>query len=288
VTNLAVQTEEAVRQVVDNPWTQRLARLGYAVQGLLYGAIGLLAVQAALGVRRAPEDAEGVMALIGRQPYGQILLVVVAIGLAALALWGFARIVYDPFANERTVPRNMLRLGFLLSGLSYTALVFTTLRVLLGLRLVAPGATTPERAAGNLLTTPWGPWLIGLLGLVVLIFGGVELVRAGRYNFQRELQRYRLSPEQARWACRLGRCGTAARGLVIALVGLFLLQAAVFVNPEDVKGIDGALLALARQPYGPWLLALVALGLMAFGGYSLLGAIWFRLRQAEASAAERR
>ena len=292
MTNLAVQTEQAVRQVVDNPWTERLARLGYAVQGLLYGAIGLLAVQAALGVRRAPEDAEGVMALIGRQPYGQVLLVVVAIGLAALALWGFARIVYDPLANERTVPRNMLRLGFLLSGLSYTTLVFTTLRVLLGLRIVPPGVglTTPERAAGDLLTTPWGPWLIGLLGLVVLIVGGVELVRAGRYNFQKELQRYRLSPDQARWACRLGRCGTAARGLVIVLVGLFLLQAAVFVNPEDVKGIDGALLALARQPYGPWLLALVALGLMAFGGYSLLGAIWFRLRQAEAeaNAAERK
>lgn len=286
MTDLVVETKQAVRQVVDNPWAERLARLGYAVQGLLYGAIGLLAVQAALGVRRAPEDAEGVMALIGRQPYGQWLLVIVAIGLAALALWGFARIVYDPLAAEATMPRTMLRLGFLLSGLSYTALVFTTLRVLLGLRLLSPGSglASPERAAANSLATPWGPWLIGLAGLVALILGGVELVRAGRHNFQKDLKRYALTSDQARWACRLGRCGTASRGLVIALVGIFLLQAAVFVNPEDVKGIDGALLALARQPYGPWLLGLIALGLMAFGAYSLLGSLWFRMRRAEAAA----
>ncbi len=272
--------------MVDNPWAERLARQGYAVQGLLYGAIGLLAVQAALGVRHAPEDAEGVMALIGRQPYGQVLLVVVAIGLAALALWGFARIVYDPFAAEATVPRTMLRLGFLLSGLSYAALVFTTLRVLLGLRILPTGTGlgSPETTADNTLATPWGPWLIGLAGLVAIIIGCVELVRAGRHNFQKELKRYTLTDDQARWACRLGRCGTAARGIVIALVGIVLLQAAAVVNPEDVKGIDGALLALARQPYGPWLLALVALGLMAFGGYSLLGALWFRLRRPEAEA----
>jgi hypothetical protein len=285
---LGAQTEQAVQRVVDNPWVARLARLGYGVQGLLYGAVGLLAIEVALGVRRAPEDVTGVIALIGRQPYGDVLLVVIAIGLAALALWGFARIVYDPFSHEATVPRNMLRAGFLFSGLTYTALVFTTLRVLVGLRLLAPTgelAPSPQRAAGDLLTTPWGPWLVGLAGLVVMILGGVELVRAGRYDFQKELKRYALSDRQALWATRLGRWGTAARGLVVALVGLFLIQAAIFVEPQEVRGLDGALLALARRPFGPWLLGSVALGLMAFGAYSLLGAWWFRLRQAEGQPA---
>ncbi len=283
-TDIVVQTEAAVRQVVDNPWVERLARLGFAVQGLLYGAIGLLAVEAALGVRAAPEDAEGVIALIGRQPFGKALLIVVAVGLAALALWGFARIVYDPLDDERRVPRIMLRTGYLISGLAYTALVFTTLRVLLGLRLVQQlGAQPiePRQAAAGLLATPWGPWLIGLLGLVALIYGGVELYRAWRFDFGRQLKRYALTPTQTQWACRLGRCGTAARGIVITLIGVFLLQAALTASPEEVRGLDGALLALARQPYGPWLLALVALGLMAFGAYSLLGALWFRLRHAE-------
>jgi hypothetical protein len=283
--DLAVQTQQAVRQVVDNPWVARLARLGYAVQGLLYGAVGLLAVEVALGVRHAPEDVTGVIAVIGRQPFGDMLLIIIAIGLAALALWGFARIVYDPFAHEATVPRTMLRAGFLISGLAYTGLVLATLRVLVGLRLLgSPGAVapSPQRAAGDLLTTPWGPWLVGLAGLVVVIVGVVELVRAWRHDFQKELKRFALSEAQTRWACRLGRCGSAARGLVTMLVGAFLIQAAVFVSPQEVRGFDGALLALARRPFGPWLLGAVAVGLMAYGAYSVLGAWWFRLRQAEA------
>ena len=72
-TEIVAQTEEAVRQVVENPWLERLARLGYAVRGLLYAAIGLLSVEVALGVRHAPEDAEGVIALIGRQSSGPVL-----------------------------------------------------------------------------------------------------------------------------------------------------------------------------------------------------------------------
>jgi hypothetical protein len=287
-TEIVAQTEEAVRQVVENPWLERLARLGYAVRGLLYAAIGLLSVEVAMGVRHAPEDAEGVIALIGRQSYGPVLLIVIAIGLAALALWGFARIIYDPLDGERNVPRNMLRVGYFVSGLTYSILVFTTLRVLLGLRLVdlqGQPVPEPERAAAGLLSTPWGPWLIGLVGLVALIYGAVELFRAVRSDFERQLKRYALSPHQTRWACRLGRCGTAARGLVIALVGLFLVRAALSISPENIRGIDGALLALARQPYGPWLLAVVALGLMAFGAYSLLSALWFRLRQAGAESA---
>ena len=266
----------------------RLTRLGYAVQGLLYGAIGLLAVEVALGVRRAPEDVAGVIALIGRQPFGQPLLIIIAIGLAALAMWGFSRIVYDPFAHEASVPRPLLRMGFLTSGLTYTGLVLTTVRVLTGLRLLTTSSDltpTPEETATGLLATPWGPSLVGLAGLVVLIMGVAELIRAGRHDFGRDLKRYQLTDNQTRWACRLGRCGTAARGVVVVLVGLFLLQAAILVSPEDVKGLDGALLALAQRPYGPWMLGLVALGLMAFGGYSLIGALWFRLRRTEDTAA---
>jgi hypothetical protein len=166
--------------------------------------------------------------------------------------------------------------------------VLTTVRVLSGLRLLTGSsamAPSPEETATGLLATPWGPSLVGLAGLVVLIVGIAELVRAGRHDFGKDLKRYELTPRQTEWACRLGRCGTAARGVVVVLVGLFLLQAAILVSPEDVKGLDGALLALAQRPYGPWLLGAVALGLMAFGGYSLLGALWFRLRQAEANTA---
>jgi hypothetical protein len=63
------------------------------------------------------------------------------------------------------------------------------------------------------------------------------------------------------------------------MVGVFLALSAYQANPGKAVGIDGALLALTRQPYGIWLLYAVALGLIAFGIYSLTGAIWFRLKR---------
>ena len=62
-------------------------------------------------------------------------------------------------------------------------------------------------------------------------------------------------------------------------MGIFLIQAARLSDPQKARGIDGALLELARQPYGWLLLAIVAAGLIAFGAYSILGAFWFRFKK---------
>src|SRR5206468_4510614 len=86
-----------------------------------------------------------------------------------------------------------------------------------------------------------------------------------------------MSDGEVKMAVRAGRFGHAARGVVFSLLGLFLVQAALHVDPKQAKGLDGALLALAQQPYGPWLLGIVALGLASFGVYSLLSARWIRV-----------
>jgi hypothetical protein len=45
------------------------------------------------------------------------------------------------------------------------------------------------------------------------------------------------------------------------------------------EGIDGVLASLLRQPYGMWLLGIVALGLIVFGIYSALSGIWLRFKR---------
>jgi hypothetical protein len=276
---LVEQTTAAAQEIVENPWVQRLARLGLAVRGLIYGAIGLLAGQVALGARGAPEDYAGLMALIAAQPLGRPLLTVVAAGLAGLAVWGFSRVLYDPLEATAGGRGRIQRFGYFISGASYAALLLTTLRTLSGLRAAEGAATDPEAVAATLLTVPWGVWLVAAAGVAALTGGAVELYRAIQKDFEEVLQIERLRPHHVRWACRLGRWGTAARGVAIALVGVFLVQAALWVDPSQVKGMDEALLVLAREPDGPWLLLLMAAGLIAFGVYSLLGVWWFRLKR---------
>jgi len=88
-----------------------------------------------------------------------------------------------------------------------------------------------------------------------------------------------LSSNQRKWIDRLGRFGTAARGVVFTLVGMFLFLAAFHHDPSHAKGIDGVLTALLHQPYGAWLLGVVALGLVAFGIYSAMSGLWLRLKR---------
>ena len=98
-------------------------------------------------------------------------------------------------------------------------------------------------------------------------------------DFDQQFKPYALTADQRRIAKQIGRYGTMARGVVFALVGFFITLAAWEANASHAAGIDGALDYLERQPYGIWLLAIVALGLIAFGLYSFMSAAWFRLKR---------
>ena len=80
-------------------------------------------------------------------------------------------------------------------------------------------------------------------------------------------------------ATQLGRFGTATRGLVFGLIGALLCLAAYQSNPNQPIGYDAVLRKILSQPYGIWLLGIVAVGLIAFGVYSMLSAAWFRLKR---------
>jgi hypothetical protein len=72
----------------------------------------------------------------------------------------------------------------------------------------------------------------------------------------------------------LGMIGTIARGLVFALAGALVIDAAVTHQASQAGGIDKALLTLRNQPFGEVLLMVAALGLVVFGIYGLCEARW--------------
>jgi hypothetical protein len=117
----------------------------------------------------------------------------------------------------------------------------------------------------RLLSQPFGQWLVGLIGAFIIGFGFYQLYRAYKAKFRKEMKLREMSPTEETWATRIGRFGEAARGIVFAIIGFFLLQAARQSDPNQARGLDGALQALAQQPHGPWLLGIVALGLVAYG-----------------------
>jgi hypothetical protein len=113
-----------------------------------------------------------------------------------------------------------------------------------------------------------GKALVVVIGLVLIGAGLYLGYQAWRERFRRDMDLGRLSPRTRKTVEWLGRAGGVARGVVFITAGIFLVVAAVEAKPQQAKGIDSSLRALTATPAGPWLLALVAIGLVMFGLFS--------------------
>lgn len=270
------QAEQAARRAVANPWVERLARLGFVAKGLVYITIGALATQAALGSGGATTDSRGAIATLGQQPFGRVLLGVLAVGLLGHALWRFVEAAVDPEGSGTDAKGLARRIGYAGIGVAYVGLALTAVQLMRGSGDAGGDATVDWTA--RLMGQPFGRWLVGLIGLGVIGVGLYQLYQAYSAKFKQKLKLGEMSHTQQEWMIRSGRFGHAARGVVFGIIGGFLVQAALQYDPQKAQGLDGALQALAaRQPFGSWLLGSVAVGLVAYGLYTLISARYRRI-----------
>jgi hypothetical protein len=270
------QTERAAR--VAQPWIERWGRVGYAAHGVVYALIGILALQAALGIGGDVTDAEGALARIIAAPFGRFVLGAVALGLVGYATWRFVQAAFDP-ENKGTDPKGLAaRASYAVSGVIHLGLAWFALRLLLGTGAESGGGdqAAQERIAW-LLGFPVGPWLVAAVGATVIAVGGVQLYKAYRADFRDDLETREMSGPQQRWALRAARLGALARGVVFGIIGGFLVVAAIQGEPGQARGLGGALATIADEPAGPWLLGIVATGLLAYGCFELVQARFGRL-----------
>jgi len=257
---------------------EALTRLGYGVRGLIYITIGLLAVQVALGKGGALASPQGAITTMGKQPAGMILLWVVLAGIIAYALWGVVRAVFDPLGKGHDTKGLFARLGFLVSAFGYAIMVWPTYGYITGKSQTASGSQT-QKFIASIMAMPLGRWAIGILGLAVLIGGLYQIYLGFKDGFDRQFRTYAMTVKEVKLATDVGRFGISARGVVFALVGVLIALAAYRANPSQPIGMDTALTTLLHQPYGIWMLGIIAVGLIAFGFYSILCALWLRLRR---------
>lgn len=273
IKHVKTRAERTARETAASPAVEMLARLGYVARGVVYALIGLLSLQLALSHRGQVTDQTGAVAYLSAQPFGKLIVILLAVGLIGYALWGFVRALFDPL-HRGSDPRGLLeRAGFVVSGVSYGALALVAL--FYGIGVGSASAGKPQDMSAQLLSKPFGVWLVGALGLFWI--GGAigQAYMAYKADFMKDLGG--MSAQERTAMERLGRFGYAARAVVFALIGWFLIQSALTANPNQAVGLDGALWKLTNQPNGMVLLSIVALGLLAFGIFSMLCARWIRI-----------
>jgi len=253
-------------------WLVPLGRAGYATAGIVYLIVGALAAQAALGTGGDTTGTGGALGHIVDAPFGRVLLGIVAIGLAGYAIWRVLQALLDT-EHKGDKPKGLFaRAGFGVAAVVYAGLALSAAGMALG-RSTTPDqeGQTQDRTAW-LMSQPFGPWLVTLVGLLVISAGVAQFVQAYRASFAQKLREGEMSQKERQLVNLAGRLGYIARGVVFGLTGVFLVVAGVQARPDQARGLGGVLATLADQPFGPWLLGLVAVGLAAYGAYMLIAA----------------
>jgi len=238
-------------------WAELAGRAGLVARGVVYLMVAVLAAQVATGNRGGERaDQRGALTELADKPFGTASLVILSIGFGCYALWRVFRAVVGEELEE---PKLHQRLGDLGKAALYLALLGSSLALLQGGDATDPGQTWSAR----LMTREWGRWVVGAVGAAIALSGAWFVRRGLTERFRKHLER------QRGWAVQLGVIGHVARGLAFALIGLFVVRAAVRFDPSAPVGLDAALRELAARPAGPALLLATAAGLAAFGLYSL-------------------
>jgi len=251
-----------------------LSRAGFVARGLIYGLIGLFAFEVAVSDTGKLTNQQGVLRTVADQPLGGFLLVLLSIGLGGYAVWRLVRAAlgHGPEGTDSTLER----LGGVGSGLVYGGLCVAAIGILMGSSSAGP-SSKPDHTTAGVFDWPAGRWLVGLAGIVFLGVAAYQLVKGVRRTFLEELETGQMSDGTKAWITWIGTIGHVARAIVFALVGWFLLRAAYEFDAKETVGLDGALTKIVQAAYGPWLLGLVAAGLISFGVYSLSEARYRRI-----------
>ena len=262
---VANSARRSARRVATSRPLEILFRIGFVGYGLLHLAVAWLAVQLALGRPAGENSQSGAFQTLVRQPFGRFLLILVTVGLAAMAIWQLLLAAVGHVAERH---RNLERLASLGRTIIYAALAWTSYKIVVG----APtsSAQQQQRATAGVLAHPFGQFLVAVAGLAILALGVGLAIYGAKRMFERRLMTYRMNEATRQSARRLGQFGYIAKGVAFAIVGLLLADAALSNNPAKSRGLDTALRTLIAQPFGQWLLILVAVGFAAFGIYCFL------------------
>ena len=270
---LEAEARHATRKV--SPWIVRLGRAGLVAKGVVYLVIGALALQAAMGSGGAITDREGALRTVLRQPLGAIMLGLLCAGLLAYMVWRVVQALTNPEREPQEMKGYFKRAFRLGSGIVYGALGLAAGRLLIGTQT---DDRQPSDWTAMVMRQPFGKWLVVAAGVGIAAYGLVRLYKAWKGELKKQLVLDRYATRAREWLIGIGRVGQAARGVVFVIIGGYAVLAGWHTNPREAKGISEALRVIERAPYGPYLLAAVAAGLIAYGLFQFVEARYRRIR----------
>ncbi|MDK1471935.1 DUF1206 domain-containing protein [Streptomyces sp. 549] len=261
--------ERGARRAANSRAMGVAARWGLASRGVIYLLMGAIALRIAFGGESQEADRGGALQELASRPFGAYLVWAVGIGLAGMALWRLSEAAVGVAGPDGHKASKRVVSGF--RGLAYAVITYSVLAVAAGAKSSGSNSSDKQSkdATTQVLDLPAGQWLVGAAGVAIAAAGVWTAGKALMRKYHDELKLGEMSATVRRIVDVLGVGGGTARGVVFAAVGVFVVQAAVQYDPDEAEGLDNTLRSFAETPAGPWLLVVVATGLVLFGAFSL-------------------
>ena len=271
----AREAKFAGRRAANSRYVDWLARAGLTARGIIYALIGILALEIAFGNSGHRADQSGAVRVVASTPIGTLLLWLLVGGFIGMALWRLSEALYGGPGPDGRKASTRLIAGF--KAALYGFIAFGIMKYALGLGAPKSSDKQTLDLTSTAMREPGGRIIVGIVGLVLIGAGAFLAWQAFQKQFVPYLRTSEMSLPVRRAVIAFGQVGGIARGIVFGAAGLFLLIAAVTAHAHQAKGLDATLRAFTKTPAGPWLLVLIALGLVIFGIYSLAEARWRRV-----------
>ncbi len=260
-----------------HPWVRRAARLGDLAIGSLYITLGAFAFAAIFNASVRTVGFQGAVHRMLEERAGVGFLMAIGLGLVADGFWQSLRAAYNADLADPGLRGYLDRGSWMISGLIHFVLGIMATRLAVGINQSSHESEL-RRWTQIIMPMQFGAWLIMVAGIVTIVIGVVFVHHAARGDIGRWLDLSSLVQPARTVVMALGRFGIAARGAVLIVGGTLVVLAGVHVDPGEAHGLGGILRTIQSQHYGSFLLAPVALGLIAYGLFEFACARYRRFR----------
>ena len=254
---------------------KKVARIGYVSKGVVYALTGILAFGAAFGLGGSSEGKLGVLKFLQEQPFGNVLLGVMGLGLLCYAFWRLFQSIKDP-ENIGTDSKGIgKRIGFFFSGIIYLGLGGYSLYQI----VYSTGSSGGSTNGSSIFSPDILVYIFYAVAIALAIKSIFQFVKAYKGDFLDKFHLNTLGDVNTRKTIKwLGYAGLIARGIVVGIVSYFFFRAADTAGSEELKGTKEAFAFIRQNSEGPWLVGLVALGLICYGAYMFIMAKYRRFK----------
>lgn len=254
------QAESVGERAENSDWLDAAIRAGLVAYGAVHLLIAWLALQLAFGNNEGEASNKGAMRQLAEQAFGEVLIWAIAVGMFLLVIWRLLEAGFG-HSDEEGKKRWLKRGVSLGKAVIYSVVGYTAVTVALGAGSDSKGRSTTAK----LMDLPAGQWLVGLIGVGIIVYGGVLIRNGLSEKFKEHLTAEGKSGDVGTAYVWFGKAGYVAKGIAIGIVGGLFVYAALSHEPKKSGGLDDALHTVLEQPFGPILLGVIAIGIGCYG-----------------------